>query len=276
MKTDTLFYRLFQNYPKLALELLGIEHSGEGYRFCSEEIKQTAFRLDGLFTPPIERIDLPLIFAEVQYQPDDDFYDRLFTEICLYLRLKKPQYPWLALVIYPNRQVEKKASVGFSPFLALPQCHRVYLEDYCDIADEETLTVAMNFVRLIASDIQQTLDLANQLVAQRDVIGLEGLDFIETILVYKLPNLSREEIQKMLALNEIELKQTRFYQEIAKEERQEGRLEGEVKFLQRLLTKRFGQLPDWIVDKLKQANIDQLEIWGERVLDAVGLENIFE
>ena len=47
------------------------------------------------------------------------------------------------------------------------------------------------------------------------------LDFIETILVYKLPRLSREEIKTMFALNEIELKQTRFYQEAVEEGCQE-------------------------------------------------------
>ena len=214
-----------------------------------------------------------MIFTEVQYQPDDDFYDRLFTEICLYLRFKKPQHPWLVLVIYPNRSVEKKASIAFSPFMALPQLHLIYLQDYCD---QPGGTVAMDFVRLIASGEQQTVDLARQLATQRDAVGLDGLDFIETILVYKLPQLSREEIRTMLALNEVELKQTRFYQEIAAEERQEGRQEGESKFLQRLLTKRFGPLPKWVIERLQQAGIEQLELWGDRVLDARTLANVFE
>ena len=37
------------------------------------------------------------------------------------------------------------------------------------------------------------------------------LDLIETILVYKLPALSRKEIQTMLGLTHRDLKQTRFY-----------------------------------------------------------------
>lgn len=277
MKTDTLFYRLFQRWPKLALELLGLDYNGEDYRFSSEEIKQTAFRLDGVFTPPDDHPELPLIFTEVQYQPDDDFYDRLFTEICLYLRLEKPLRSWFSLVIYPNRHVEKEASIAFSPFLNLPQLRRVYLQDYCE---QSGGTVAMDFIRLIASSEQQTINLARQLVEQRDMIGSDGLDFIETILVYKLPQLSREEIRAMLALNEIELKQTRFYQEIAAEERaegrQEGRQEGEAQLLLRLLAKRFGQLPPWVVERLEKASIEQLESWCERILDAQTLENIFE
>ena len=63
--------------------------------------------------------------------------------------------------------------------------------------------------------------------------------FIETILVYKLPHLSREEIKKMLALNEVELRQTRFYQEVSTEGRQEGKQE----LLSRELRRKFGVQP---------------------------------
>jgi predicted transposase/invertase (TIGR01784 family) len=114
MKTDTLFYRLFQRWPKIALELLDLEYLSESYRFGSEEIKQTAFRLDGLLTPVEDNTEQPLIFVEVQYQSDSDFYDRFFSEITLYLRLHKPSHPWLALVIYPERSTEKAANVALS------------------------------------------------------------------------------------------------------------------------------------------------------------------
>jgi predicted transposase YdaD len=43
------------------------------------------------------------------------------------------------------------------------------------------------------------------------------VELILTTLVYKFPEQTREEIRQMLGLNE--LKQTRFYQEIAEEER---------------------------------------------------------
>jgi predicted transposase/invertase (TIGR01784 family) len=223
MKTDTLFYRLFQRWPKLALELLGLHYSGDSYRFSSEEIKQTAFRIDGVFTPISGEPEQPVIFAEVQYQPDADFYGRFISEITLYLRLHKPGRRWLAFVIYPARSAEKPASLEFEPFMSLPQLHRIYLEDY---QNRPGLTATLELIRLIASSKPQTLALARELVGRRDEIGPEGMDFIETILVYKLPNLSRQEIITMLALNDIELKQTRFYQEIAEEENEKGRQEG--------------------------------------------------
>ena len=292
MKTDTLFYRLFQRWPKLALELLGLEYASESYRFSSEEIKQTAFRLDGLFTPVADNAEQPLIFVEVQYQPDNEFYGRFFSEITLYLRLHKPAHPWLAMVIYPTRSTEKPASIAFKPFMGLPGLHRIYLDDY---QDSQGLTPALELVRLIASREQQTIELARNLAERRDEFGPDGLDFIETILVYKLPRLSREEIKTMLALNDIELKQTRFYQEIAEEERQigeqigeqkgeqkgrqkgrqEGRQEGEQILLQRMLTRRFGEFPDWAQKRLLQANSEQLEQWADRLLDAPSLDTVF-
>jgi len=67
MKTDTLFYRLFQAYPALALEAAGIVvDDPQGYQFRSEEVKETAFRLDGLLIPPPTTPQAPLVFLEAQ------------------------------------------------------------------------------------------------------------------------------------------------------------------------------------------------------------------
>jgi predicted transposase/invertase (TIGR01784 family) len=54
-------------------------------------------------------------------------------------------------------------------------------------------------------------------------------------LVYKFPTPEREAIRQMLGLDE--LKQTRFYQEIAEEERVEGRAEGREEERERMLVR---------------------------------------
>jgi len=275
MKTDTLFYRLFQRWPKIALELLGLEYLSESYRFGSEEIKQTAFRLDGLLTPVEDNTEQPLIFVEVQYQPDGDFYDRFFSEITLYLRLHRPAHPWLALVIYPTRSTEKAASIAFGPFMDLPQLRRVYLDDYRDC---QGLTPTLELIRLIASSTQQTMALARNLTERRDEFGPDGLDFIETILVYKLPRLSREEIKTMLALNEIELKQTRFYQEVVEEGRQEGRQEECIALVTRLLRRKFGirlEL-EQSLGQLQTLPVEKLEGLTEAIFDWTEIGDLTE
>lgn len=57
--------------------------------------------------------------------------------------------------------------------------------------------------------------------------------------------------------------------------RQEGRQQGEGDLLRRQLTRRFGALPEAIGARLAEASTDQLEIWGDRVLDAKLLDDIF-
>lgn len=55
-----------------------------------------------------------------------------------------------------------------------------------------------------------------------------------------------------------------------------GIQQGEVSLLQRMLTRRFGPLPDWAVQRLQEAVPAQLEEWGERLLDADSLEAVFD
>jgi predicted transposase/invertase (TIGR01784 family) len=274
MHTDSLFYRLFQNWPELALILLQLDYQPDSYRFTSEEIKQTGFRIDGIFKPTQTDSAQPLIFVEVQYQPDAEFFGRFFTEISLYLYRHKPGRHWLALIIYPTRNVEKPPATEFEFMLNLPQFKRIYLEDY-----QETTEPDYAMLRLISCREEHTAEQVKQLLAEKDALSPELLEFIETVLVYKLPNLSREEIRIMLALNDVKLKQTRFYQEIAAEERSEGRLEGklegEVQIIVRQLNRRFGVLPTWAQQKLAEANNQQLELWSERLLDAKTLDEIF-
>lgn len=49
MKTDSLFYSVFKNILQLDLDFLDLPYAGDNYNFVSEEIKQTGFRIDGLF-----------------------------------------------------------------------------------------------------------------------------------------------------------------------------------------------------------------------------------
>ncbi|MEY6432344.1 DUF4351 domain-containing protein [Thioalkalicoccus limnaeus] len=69
-------------------------------------------------------------------------------------------------------------------------------------------------------------------------------------------------------------------QEGLQEGRQEGRREGEAQgraaLLSTLLVKRFGPLPEAIQARLGQATPEQLDHWGERVLEAATLDAVFE
>ena len=55
-----------------------------------------------------------------------------------------------------------------------------------------------------------------------------------------------------------------------------GRQEGEAALLRRQLARRFGPLPEWVDERLSHAAIEDLETWGDRVLDATKLADVFE
>jgi hypothetical protein len=57
---------------------------------------------------------------------------------------------------------------------------------------------------------------------------------------------------------------------------QEGRQEEGVFFLRRLLIKKFGNLPESFETRLTEASIADLELWGDRILDAKTLTDVFD
>ena len=66
MQTDSLFYALFQSVPGMLFELLERSpEAAQSYQFASVELKQTAFRIDGVFLPPDGQPEAPLFFLEV-------------------------------------------------------------------------------------------------------------------------------------------------------------------------------------------------------------------
>ena len=68
MQTDSLFYWLFQTAPSLLFELIGTPiPASASYEFRSVEVKQTAFRLDGVFWPTTITEAAPVYVVEVQF-----------------------------------------------------------------------------------------------------------------------------------------------------------------------------------------------------------------
>ena len=96
------------------------------------------------------------------------------------------------------------------------------------------------------------------------------LDLIETNMVYKLPRLDREKIQKMLKINDVEPKQTRFYQDVFAE----GQLEGEARLIVRLFTRRFGPPDADAVEHIRNLGIAELEALGDALLDFAGPDDL--
>jgi hypothetical protein len=56
----------------------------------------------------------------------------------------------------------------------------------------------------------------------------------------------------------------------------EGLREGAAHVVQRLLRRRFGELPEWATARLQEASPEQLDQWAERLLEVDSLEALFE
>jgi len=248
VKTDSLFYQIFLRFPDSFFDLIGQPQPvSANYQFTSQEVKQLSFRLDGLFMPLVEDSQQPLYLVEVQFQPDDTLYYRLFAELFLFLKQYQPPHPWQIVVIYPHCGVEREQSLHFGEILNLASVRRIYLDElpYGDnpslgigviklVVESETAAV-----RTAQTLIERTREEITDQSSQRQLI-----DLIESIIIYKFPQKSREEIEAMFGLSD--LKQTRVYQEALAEGEEQGLerglQEGERLVVENLLRVRFGEL----------------------------------
>ncbi len=277
MKTDSIFYRLFQTYPAALFELLGLPGSlAQGYEFRSVEVKETAFRLDGVFvsTQP----HAPTYFVEVQFQRDEGFYARTLTEIFLYLRQNDPERAWHFVVLFAKRSIAPPLPAAYR--LLAPNLRILYLNEL-----DASENIGTRIVQLVVCpEREMPAKVPVLLAAARTLpdasLSAAIIDLIETVLVYKFATLSREEIAAMFGLSE--LKQTRVYQEARQEGiqvgrqvgRQEGRKEGEARLLLRLLVRRFGSLAPATITQIEALELEQLEELGEALLDFAAPEDL--
>jgi predicted transposase/invertase (TIGR01784 family) len=258
MKTDSLFYKIFQDLPFIFFALLNIPESVTAeYLFTSQEVKQLALRLDGLFLPINPNPELPFYIVEVQFQPDSQLYSRLFTELLIYIRQYNPTHPWHLVVIYPDRQTERINELHSGGFLQLPNITRIYINE---LSIPETTALPVKLLKLITEPEITAPNLALELANQAreeiadQVIRENLINLLETIIVYKLPHKSREEIAAMFS--QVDLKQTRFYQEVFTEGLQEGRQEERKVLIQRLAARgvsavEIAQIVDLAVEEVE-------------------------
>ena len=246
MKTDTLFYEIFQMQPRLLLELMGQEGDNIGeYDFRSVEIKQTAQRIDGVLIPKSERLGGPVYFSEIQFQKDVQIYHRFFAEIFTYLKQYPDTSDWHGILIFPRRSFlppQKYWHLYRSQFQG-GQVSFVYLED---LADRLDIPLGLEIIQLIIQPKSRAKGFAKQVIQRvqqeelRDLSHARLLDLIETILVYKFGKLTTQELEAMFGLSE--LKKTRVYQEGRDEGRDEARDEAREETIVALLQRRFNSI----------------------------------
>jgi predicted transposase/invertase (TIGR01784 family) len=145
MRRDTIFYQIFQQFPTLLFDLLSNPpNDAARHTFDSVEVKETSFRIDGVFLPP-NNSGL-VYFCEVQFQPDELLYERIVSEVGIYVYRNRERFTdWRALVIYPTKSVEQSNLETVGEMLASGRIQRVYLDELGSI---ETLPVGLGLMVL--------------------------------------------------------------------------------------------------------------------------------
>jgi predicted transposase/invertase (TIGR01784 family) len=276
MHTDTIFYQIFLTFHTLLFEILGEPtENATDYKFTSVEVKEKAFRFDGIFMA--DSVEKPIYFVEVQFQPKPDFYWELIAEINIYLNQFKPVQDWQAVALFAKRSLDVGELTAYQQELINSgRIKRIYLDEL------PPGSIGMGLIELIVSQEAQAPELVKTLMARtktevendREKQGI--IELLGTVLLSKFSQLSRQEIEAMFLVSDI--KQTRVYQEAKQEGRQEGREEGrqngELILLIRQLSKRFGKLKDIYIENINSLNIEQLEKLGEALLDFTDINDL--
>ena len=129
---------------------------------------------------------------------------------------------WRAVVVYARRSLEPDEPVPYQLLLASQQVQRVYLDELREAAEH---SLGIGIMQLVVESEQRATNRAKQLISQTrqqladTLTQRQIIELIETIMVYKFPSLSRQEVENMLGLDVF--RQTKVYQEA----KQEGKLE---------------------------------------------------
>ena len=264
MRRDSIFYKLFQQYPNLLFTLLtNPPENADEYRFDSVAVKEPKFEIDGVFLPPESENPGVVYFCEVQFQKDELLYERVFAESYLYFYRNRARFSnFQVAIIYPSRNLEQGDILPYSNLLNSSQVNRIYLDELGDIRQ---LPVWVALMVLTTLEDEQATQEARYLLERNQQEETQPanraiIELITTIMVYKFENKSQREVEEMLGIT---LKETRVYREI----KSEGIQEGEKSLILRQLNRQVGELPEDVRQRVEILSLEELENLGEALLD---------
>ena len=282
MKRDSIFFRLFQQSPTLLFELLGeTPENAERYRFDSVAVKEPKFEIDGVFLPPDDKPGV-VYYGEVQFQRDDRLYERLVSESSNHFFRNRDKFSdWQAVVIYPSRGTEQKDIYPYRALINSDQFHRIYLNE---LGDARELPIGLALLALTIEKPKKVQETARYLAdrTKKEISDPQAnraiMEMLATIVVYTFNNLSRAEVEKMLAID-ITLQETRFYKDVKEEGKEEGKKEGKKEgreegkkeqsrsMVALLLDRKLGKLPAKTKKSIAALDLAKLESLAIALLD---------
>lgn len=244
--------------------------NADRYRFESIEVKETAFRIDGVFLPPEDASPKVVFFGEVQFQKDEDLYKRFFAELFVFLRRSEVAYDdWGGVIIFGSRSLEPSEWGWYRSLLLGGQVVRIYLDEIEDWQDQP-LAVGLALLTVVSDN--EAIDRARLLLERGTAIGQQRdiIEWVSTIMVYRFPQLGWEGVEVMFNIQDVRLEDTRAYQEIA--EKYGKTLKSS--FLLELLVNHLGDLPETMTAQICMLSPERMSTLGKAMLGLQTVEQL--
>lgn len=187
-------------------------------------------------------------FVEVQFHRNPAVYADLLVKAFTYLKQNDPGQAFQGVVLFATKSLEPAERIPYQPYLEAG--------------------VGLSILNLLRQSETEAPETARELIvrAKREVddeaMRKDLIQLIETVIVYKLADLTREEIQVMLKIDDI--RQTRVYREAMEEGHQEGQQEERQRQLEEKLRS---------IRKLAGLNLSPEQIADALYLDADLIRN---
>ena len=265
MKTDHWFYGLFQSAPDLialllplgasAAPSLGPDAPGDAlYRLDAPELKAANHRLDGAFWPRSGEAgtpERPVVLLEVQMHAKPGFMHRLGAQSFRFLQLHPRVQHLAVVVVVPHRRLNLGPA-------QLPQ--------QLQVGQQADLDPLLALLTLPARSEAELVPSSQQILVRRPDL----FPAVQTILLERLPLLTREDLMEIATIPAKDLRHTRVAQEWIEEGRLEGETQGEAKLTLRLLNRICGPLREATSTRIQALPLEQLEALAEALLDFSG------
>ena len=284
--THEALVQLFRDRPELAPELL---HDALGISLPPFSEVRTESSDFTQIVPTEYRADLVIllidgkpvlgIIVEVQLAPDID----KLTSWPIYVAALRARLgcPACMLVVTPSEKVAAWASkpielgpgARLTPLVLGPSAIPA-VGDIDAARREPELAVLSAMAHGHDSDAERAAQIALAALGACLDLDTERAAFYADVVRIALGDAARAALEALMQSPQGREFQSEFARKYVSLGRAEGRTEGQVELLTKLLALKFGPLPETAPTRVREASIDELERFAERVLTAETLEDV--